>query len=378
MTHATGDGQPDVLASIPDDEATAVLGAPARTALALGHSRFGSTRGVWRVVAPDGRRAVLKVVGPREDERAERTRRPSSYLFWAREPIVFDEGLPAAYRDAGIRGPRLLRRVDRPDGAVALWLEDVEGRTGAELSVADLGAFARRLGEAQGRIAVAGAPQPTWASRGFLREYGAERPVEPGSAGRLELDDPRWQRPAMGVIDPALRDALIRLQRERPTFVGWVEAAPRTLAHLDAWPTNVFVTPTRETVLIDWAYAGEGALGEDIGNLVPDAVFDLLHPATVLPDLDRVAFDGYLAGLRAAGWDGDERVVRLATCASAVKYDWIAAAMLARSDADEQRSYGTAPPVTTAELFAARSAVMRFLAGWADEARRLAAELGRA
>ena len=64
-------------------------------------------------------------------------------------------------------------------------------------------------------------------------------------------------------------------------------------------------------------------------------------------------------------------------CASAVKYDWIAAGMLTRSGAVEQRTYGTAPPVATEELFGVRAAVMRHLAGWADEARRLAAELGR-
>jgi hypothetical protein len=377
MTDPPSADPPDAPAAIPDDEALAVLGGPARTAEPLGHSRLGPTRGVWRVTGHDGRRAVLKVVGPRHDARQERSRQRTSYLYWAREPAVLDESLPPAYRDAGLRGPRLLLRGDRADGAAALWLEDVDGRTGSTLSVADLGGFALRLGAAQGRIAVERSPSPGWASRGFLREYAAERPVEPGSPWRLEPDDVRWERPAMAVIDPALRGALIRLQRERETFLRWVDAAPRTLAHLDAWPTNVFVTPTGETVLIDWAFAGDGGLGEDIGNLVPDAVFDLLHPAAMLDDLDRAAFGGYVEGLRAGGWDGDEREVRLATCAAAVKYDWIAPAMLARSDADEQRSYGTAPPVATAELYAARAAVLRFLAGWADEARRLAAALGR-
>jgi len=64
-------------------------------------------------------------------------------------------------------------------------------------------------------------------------------------------------------------------------------------------------------------------------------------------------------------------------CASAVKYAWIAAGMLARSDRSEQLVYGTTPPVPTEELFLVRAAVMRHLAGWAEEARRLAAELGR-
>jgi hypothetical protein len=373
------DDASDPLAAIPADEAVAVLRGPSTSAESLGHSTLGPTRGVWRVRGAGGTSAILKVVGPREDERADASRRPGSYQFWAREPAIFADGLPAAYREAGIRLPRLLRRFDRSDGSIALWLEDVSGRSGAGLSIADLGVFARRLGEAQGRIAVEGVPALPWLSRGFLREYAAGRPVEPGSPWRLEPDDRRWGRQTMAAIDLRLRDDLIRLQRELNTFLGWVAAAPRTIAHLDVWPTNVFIddaaTGGGDIVLIDWAFAGEGGLGEDVGNLVPDTVFDLLHPPSILADLDRAVFTEYVEGLRAAGWIGDERAVRLAMCASAVKYAWIAAGMLARSDLPEQEIYGTAPRVATDELFAVRAAVMRHLVGWADEARELAAAL---
>jgi hypothetical protein len=362
--------------AIPRDEAAAVLGGPAIAAERLGHSRLGPTRGVWRVDGAGGATAILKVVGPRDDEGAEASRRPASYQFWAREEAVLDHGLPPPYPDSGVRGPRLLGRFERGDGAIALWLEDVDGRSGADLSLDDFAGFARRLGEAQGRIAAAAAIEAPWASRGFLGEYLEARPVAPGSTWRLEADDPRWDLPAMAAVDRPLRAELIRLQREREWFLDRVEGAPRTLAHLDVWPSNVFVRPTGEVVLIDWAFAGEGALGEDIGNLVPDAVFDLLHPPTILDDLDRTVFAGYVDGLRRGGWDGDERVVRLAMCASAVKYDWIAAGMLMRTAFPEQRIYGLGPPVSTERFFGVRASVMRFLAGWAAEARQLAADLG--
>ena len=77
--------------------------------------------------------------------------------------------------------------------------------------------------------------QHDWLSRGFLREYSAGRPIAPGSPWRLEPDDPRWDRPSMAVVDRQLRDELIRLQRDLDRFLGWVEAASRTLAHLDVW-----------------------------------------------------------------------------------------------------------------------------------------------
>jgi hypothetical protein len=373
-------GDPGDTAMVPPAEARAALGGPAASAARFGHSTLGPTRGVWRVLGSEEARvesAILKVVGPRDDERADASRRPDSYQFWAREPAVLADGLPPAYLEAGLRGPRLVGRFERPDGAIALWLEDVPGRTGADLSVADLAAFARRLGAAQGRIAADAAPVPTWASRGFLRDYAAGRPVEPGSPWRLEPDDPRWDRPSMAAIDAGLRADLVRLQRERETFLGWVGAAPRTIAHLDVWPNNIVLTADGGVVLLDWAFAGDGGLGEDAGNLVPDSVWDLIHPPAVLAALDRAVHDGYLGGLREGGWDGDEREVRLAMCASAVKYDWIAAGMLARSGEAEQRVYGAARPVETGRLFDVRAEVLRFLSGWADEARRLAAELGR-
>ena len=126
---------------------------------------------------------------------------------------------------------------------------------------------------------------------------------------------------------------------------------------------------------MDWAFTGDGALGEDPGNLVVDAVLDLHHPASILPDLDVAVFRGYLDGLNDAGWDSDERAVRLAMCASAVKYDWLAPAMLRRAGETELVGYGGQRVADVERLFAERGVALTFIAARADEARRLAAEL---
>jgi hypothetical protein len=108
----------------------------------------------------------------------------------------------------------------------------------------------------------------------------------------------------------------------------------------------------------NWAYVGAGALGEDAGNLVPDAMLDDFVPAGQAPELAEQVERGYLAGLRAGGWDGDERLVRLGMRATqAVKYCWVAPRLAAGgwAGADEQQV----------------QAVLALLAGWADEARRL-------
>ena len=50
--------------------------------------------------------------------------------------------------------------------------------------------------------------------------------------------------------------------------------------------------------LFDWSFTGDAALGEDIGNQVPDGVFDLFWSAERVGELDEAVFHAYLDGLR--------------------------------------------------------------------------------
>ena len=191
------------------------------------------------------------------------------------------------------------------------------------------------------------------------------------------LDDAWHQAAIARHFSTELRDELRRLRADRELLLSWVESAPRTFAHLDVWPDNLFDLGS-ELVLIDWGFAGIGAAAEDIGNLVPDSVFDLRHPASILRTLDRTVFEAYVAGLAEAGWAGDAALIRLAMCASACKYDWIAGTTLARAAAGTatQPIYGSVE-VDPDLLFATRAEVLTLLVEWAAEARALARELDR-
>ena len=83
---------------------------------------------------------------------------------------------------------------------------------------------------------------------------------------------------------------------------------PRTVCHLDVWPNNVIRPPGWRGGPPDWAFIGDGAIGEDAGNLVPDSFFDWPLRPGFAEDLPGAVTEAYLEGLRAAGWTGDPKL----------------------------------------------------------------------
>jgi thiamine kinase-like enzyme len=186
-------------------------------------------------------------------------------------------------------------------------------------------------------------------------------------------DDRAWAQPLMREhFDAPLRQGLVQLHRRRDVLLRLMETLPRTVCHLDVWPNNLVRRAGGEVVLLDWAFVGDGAVGEDIGNLIPDAVFDLLLPGDSLDELEARLTSGYLRALCEAGWNGDERLVRLGICASAVKYDWLTAFSLEHAGTDEHLDYGRDATVDAGERYAARAAGLALCARWAQEAEELA------
>ena len=170
---------------------------------------------------------------------------------------------------------------------------------------------------------------------------------------------------------PGLRAGWQRLTAHRERLLDAMEALPRVLCHLDAWVSNVVRRPGGTFVLLDWAFSGDGALGEDLGNWIPDAALDLFWPATRLAELEHRCADAYLHGLRNAGWTGSDRDVRLAVTASCVKYSWLVPLMLARASEAQQQAYHR--PADARVLYSQRGIVLAHLVGWCDEALALLA-----
>jgi hypothetical protein len=137
---------------------------------------------------------------------------------------------------------------------------------------------------------------------------------------RDSLDHPLVRRLWPG----SASDRLFRLWEERDLFLDALDRLPQTLCRLDMFRRNLFARKTADgddqTVVIDWSYVGRGAIGQELVPLALAGVafseVDFAHAQA----LEDIAFEGYLEGLRNAGWQGDPRQVRLGYTAASLRY----------------------------------------------------------
>jgi hypothetical protein len=242
----------------------------------------------------------------------------SAFNYWKREALVYQsavlDDLPG-----GMAAPRCFGVEEQPDGVLWLWLEDLQDRIAGRWPPSQYGAAACHLG-AFNAAYLTGHPLPSfpWLATGWLRSWLAQFPPLVG----LLSADSTWQNP---VVQAAVRvpvaEDLQRLWAEREPFLEALDRLPRTLCHFDAWRTNLFarVSPggQEQTMAIDWAFAGIGAIGEELSPLVWASLTFFEIELEEARALDPLVFEGYVAGLREAGWRGDVRQARFGYVASA-------------------------------------------------------------
>ena len=266
-----------------------------------GQARTGAKARAWAV--------VLKVIGP-----AEGSHDPVAHDYWKREALAYASGLLDSL-PGGLAAPRCLGVVEQPDQETWIWLEDVAEPEPA-WPLERYGLAARHLGRFNGAY-LTGWPLPDvpWLSTGPLRAR-----VAMGEPGVPELR--RLSRHPLfeGLMPGDSLDRCLALWAARERLMARIDALPRALCHNDAVRRNLAARQDAEgspqTVALDWAAMGTGPLGAEIGPLFRGLSFDVIGPDRI-PDLDTIIFEGYVQGLRDAGWRGDRRLARFGYTAAA-------------------------------------------------------------
>ena len=313
---------------------------------------------------------ILKVLWAQADSDV------SDCYYWRREADAYRSGwlddLPG-----GLAAPQCFGTVEHPGDACWLWLEEVVDEIG-RWPVEHYGLAARHLGQFNGAyLAEESSPSWPWLSSGWLRASVAQ--IVPAITQlRGSLEHPlvrRW-------LPSDTHDAIFRYWAERETFLDALGRLPHTLCHLDAFRRNLFARRSMDgrdqTVAIDWAFVGTGAVGEEIEPLVNRSLGFFEVELAKARELDDIVFGGYLDGLRDAGWQGDPRQMRLGYTAATTLRTLVSLGQSLPVLLDESRHIWVERAVgrSIEEAVDHGAEVIRFQLSLADEARELLGSLG--
>ncbi len=306
-----------------------------------------------------------------------RSRKPPRY--WAREGEIAKSGL-LSHLPAGISAPAIYAVTHADDGAIGIWMEDVQDARPGHWDMPHYRLAAQHFGQFNGAyLTGAAVPDYPWMSNERTVEWG--RISQQSAPSLRDLKD----TPIGSAVLPGETFAqTFALCEQLDMVISAMERLPQCFCHHDAFRNNVLMrtgpTGALETVAVDWAYCGHGRVGEEGGNLMAASASNLLIAPDEIGQLDQTVFAGYVDGLRQAGWQGDARLARLGYTASAFVVFGLAlrgfAMMMLRAqgaafEQSEARSNGRPHE----EIFEHRRQIQPYLVGLGEEALRLAREL---
>jgi hypothetical protein len=227
------------------------------------------------------------------------------YRYWKREPQAYRSGLLREL-PGQVTAPRCYDVREDPDGCVWIWLEDIQDEQEHPWSIERYARVARHLGQFNGAY-LAGRPVPNdaWVTHDWLRKYLDH------AAPMVDFVRQNPAHPTVRSMLPGIALPLtLAFWDEHIHMLDVLDKLPQTFCHQDAFGRNLFYR-RGQVVALDWGYAGIAPVGAELAPLIGAAFALAQFPSSHAKELDQACFEGYLEGLREAGWTPDPRQVRV-------------------------------------------------------------------
>lgn len=271
-----------------------------------GRATVGGAEREWSLVQKVSRR------DPKADD-------PSASSYWKREFLAYRSGILEDL--PGIVAPRVLGAEDLDGQATLLWLEEIPEAVPGRWPIERYALAARHFGEFNGAYpAGMSVPAVSFLTRAYLRSWATRL-----STLEVVRSPATWSDPLVAdEISAQSVERLAALHFAIPRLLDSLDRLPQTFSHLDCWRANLIGSRSAQgrdsTVAIDWSFVGTAPLGQDLAILVFGSHIWLDADPRDIDSLSSRAFASYLEGAKAAGWRGDEHLVRFAYAASAALY----------------------------------------------------------
>lgn len=229
--------------------------------------------------------------------------------FWQREKLLYQSDLLTGLPQDLIV-PSCYHIAQQSNNEYWLWLEDMGAESDEEWPLKQYTIVARHLGQMNGAYLV-GRPLP---NHDWLSQPDTRQRLVASESGIIELPKLSHTPYFAELLGDNRAERIMSLWPERGRLLAGVEQLPQTFCHGDAFRRNLMVRHSAngrpQTVIMDWEAAGLQFLGGELVSLFAATLAFVAIDIDRIAELDGLIFSGYVAGLRDAGWEGDERMVR--------------------------------------------------------------------
>ena len=259
---------------------------------------------------------VLKIIGTTPGSSADD---PASWHYWKREVWIYQSGI-LDHLPPGLKAARCIDITEHSSHEFWAWFEDVQENVGRRWPLERYKLAGQHLGQFNGAY-LAGEPIP---KRPWL--VPARTPSYLAIAKPVIENLPQLATQPLGRrwFTPKQVEQVLRQWERREPLLHALEQLPRCFCHHDANRRNLIARTAAdgsdETVAVDWAFTGTGAVGVDVSLTMAASLRWMEVEASQAHALDQAVFAGYLDGLRAAGWQGEEQLARFGYTANAALF----------------------------------------------------------